>query len=365
MKLTFHESRMTKLRSIESRGFTLVELLVVIAIIGVLVALLLPAIQAAREAARRTQCSNNLRQIGLAVLNFESAKGRLPYGSKCTDATLGPTNKWLSTWTLEILPYLELQSLYDIWDSPERIPITLTNLSSLPTMMSPTNQRLRETFVASYLCPSDVDTSQLQRPETGPGTALDWAPGSYRAMAGYTPLDFNDSGKTFWDNPQLMEKHFWDGTSSPQAKLEWQGPMHVTLVGPLAGEKLKAVELRNITDGTSRTLLVGEYETQTFESTAGDKRTLWAYPYAYYNQSNAMAESRYLLGDYAKCTNLPGSSPGERCKRAFGSLHVGGTIQWVRCDGSVFSFGPDVDIEAFVAMGTIAGIDSWETKAME
>src|SRR5438105_12778965 len=98
------------------RGFTLIELLVVIAIIAVLIALLLPAVQAAREAARRAQCINNLKQLGLAVANYESANGSYPasYGS-AADTTLA--NQW-STWgswspTALLLPYLEQKPLYD------------------------------------------------------------------------------------------------------------------------------------------------------------------------------------------------------------------------------------------------------------
>src|SRR3954470_19143797 len=120
-------------RRSSSRGFTLVELLVVIAIIGILVALLLPAIQAAREAARRMQCTNKMKQIGLAILNYESAKKQLPLAY--TPNFTGPIGKgpcpgantpgnldnykphhFVLTF---ILPYLELQNIYDQIDITE------------------------------------------------------------------------------------------------------------------------------------------------------------------------------------------------------------------------------------------------------
>lgn len=104
----------SRLRPLLGRnGFTLVELLVVIAIIGILIALLLPAVQAAREAARRAQCSNNLKQIGLAFLNYESTYKIFPAGARSHAATGWV---WGFAWGVPILPFAEQQALYDQLD---------------------------------------------------------------------------------------------------------------------------------------------------------------------------------------------------------------------------------------------------------
>jgi len=114
------------------RGFTLVELLVVITIIGILIALLLPAVQAAREAARRMQCSNNLKQIALAMHNYENANGSLPFGSYCR----------VVSWATGILPFIEQQNLSDIYD---------------PTQYyhDGPNLVVAQTRMPFYTCPSD------------------------------------------------------------------------------------------------------------------------------------------------------------------------------------------------------------------
>jgi prepilin-type N-terminal cleavage/methylation domain-containing protein/prepilin-type processing-associated H-X9-DG protein len=109
-------------------GFTLIELLVVISIIGVLVGFLLPAVQMARESARRTQCTNNLKNIGLAIHNFESARRTLPAGSEALKGTE-------HAWSTQALPYMEQSNVYQgldlkaVWDAPHNLAATLTNIS--------------------------------------------------------------------------------------------------------------------------------------------------------------------------------------------------------------------------------------------
>lgn len=136
-------------------GFTLVELLVVIAIIGVLIALLLPAIQAARESARRSQCSNNLKQIGLAIHNFQDVYGRLPTGARDGDhrvpdaltACCNSRTRYGWSFWYHILPFIEQRGLYDL----------ATDADDPPTPGSGQNSKeniVAQKFVTTYYCPS-------------------------------------------------------------------------------------------------------------------------------------------------------------------------------------------------------------------
>src|SRR5437667_3922160 len=130
------------------RGFTLVELLVVVAIIGVLVALLLPAVQSAREAARRSQCVSQLKQVGVAMHNYENTYMRLPVGAYgCC---------W-GTWQVSILPYIEQKALYDLYVMDRKFGIPVDNARYSHAANFPvTTKRLK-----TLTCPSDTNPQRV------------------------------------------------------------------------------------------------------------------------------------------------------------------------------------------------------------
>ncbi len=143
-----------------SRGFTLVELLVVIAIIGVLVALLLPAVQSARESARRTQCVNNSKQIGLALQNYHDTHQRFPpsgilYGDR---VPWGQPHAlpYHHTWLIMILPFMEQGGLYDEVDKNRPVMLTRTPTGTMVP------QAIVGTLVNNFLCPSAEDLNPEQ-----------------------------------------------------------------------------------------------------------------------------------------------------------------------------------------------------------
>lgn len=217
-------------------GFTLVELLVVIAIIAMLVTLLLPAVQAAREAARRSSCLNNLRQVGLGLINYESAHGHLPFGSDYPKST--------TTWAASILPFVEAQAHYDLFDFDK-------------PMRDRANQQGRMTPVSMYMCVSDPSSANKpildQRGDSPGHNPSESAMLSYPGSMGPTHPDncpFCPDNKPSADNWCCQGCNF--GTFGGGCQMD-----DGSFVG-MFGRYEKTIALKRVTDGMSKTILAGE-----------------------------------------------------------------------------------------------------------
>jgi prepilin-type N-terminal cleavage/methylation domain-containing protein len=205
-------------RDAQRFGFTLVELLVVIAIIGVLVALLLPAVQSAREASRRTQCANNLRQIGLGVHGFNDTYNYLPYTRLDTR----------ETWAVLLLPYIEQKAMFDKW------VLTKQYYDQLP--------EVRETTLKTYVCPTrrkpPVKSLGGDVHQNGQLAHVPGGVGDYAVSSG------NPSGAT-----DYYENGTFSGTLYTQ---------HTAANGPFWYKGPYPMRIPQITDGISNVLFVGE-----------------------------------------------------------------------------------------------------------
>jgi prepilin-type N-terminal cleavage/methylation domain-containing protein/prepilin-type processing-associated H-X9-DG protein len=318
-------------------GFTLIELLVVIAIIAILIGLLLPAVQRVRDAAARTQCLNNLKQQALACQSYHDAIGTFPPGNNYE--LIGGQWNYYENWAISILPYIEQQALWNLYD------FTQPNA----TTSSPGTATVRQSTVKTYLCPSDPDPLAIIRPESGPG-GTSGLPiplcrvGSYRCVAG---ADFGGT-----NNSQNGSNENWDDGTQVAWLMGWNGGDRGVMHACNASALTFPERIANITDGLSNTLMLGEYVTKTHPT----RRTFWSYSYTSYAVSLVtIGQSRTLLPDFDLCVNTP---PGgnNQCKRAWGSLHTGGMLNFALCDGSVRTVSPSVDMNTVLpALATIAG----------
>ncbi len=275
---------MIKLEYTRTKGFTLIELLVVIAIIATLVAILLPAVQQAREAARRSSCKNNLKQIGLAIHNYHDTHNSIPailyYNIPCTTTpTTAPSFSW--GWGTMILPYLEQGSLYDSLQPGSgnncRMPAAATTYNGA---------KLLQSVVSSYRCPSD----------------------------GYESGDIN---------------HFWSNYSRSNYVA------NAYAMAPIGNSNLDPTNFRDILDGLSNTILVGERALAS--GPAGEKQT-GAIIFGRNNRSEASVSftAQWPINTPNPTTSLTDGTIGDpSCKRSnTSSQHQGGS-QFLMADGAV------------------------------
>ncbi len=249
------------------RGFTLVELLVVIAIIGVLVALLLPAVQAAREAARRMQCSNHLKQMGLAMQNYHDVFQSLPFGARArfvnTKAANPAGQNWGPSWLVALLPFAEQKPLSDLIEVAE---IKDPNLADLTMAAGRVAFHCHNQKIAWMLCPSSPlpQTEILRNAKNGITCVVP----SYVGISGAT---------NHLANRLLKENPFWETRLKPAVTsktAQVSGPVSPTTSQQSWGGMLCPNECYGMAaciDGTSNTLLVSEKADYFYSQHTGKK----------------------------------------------------------------------------------------------
>ena len=288
-------------------AFTLIELLVVIAIIAILMALLIPAVQKVREAAARTQCANNLKQIGVAIHAYHAEKKAFPPARVMGGG---------APWSVFVLPYIEQKALYDLWDFKKTFAAQTASFT---------------TPVPTYLCPARRGVSVSQ--SIGSATTYNSAdkPGALSDYATTSGIDDN------WVNPDL--------TDAPGAM--------ISAAGTIASWRSQT-KLKSITDGTSNTLLAGEkhippnflarrpkdlmINIPNPETDASCDETFWNSTPGCVNL-RAMGEGGYEIVPDPR--TIVGSAPGGyQWANRFGSPHPG-ICQFAFCDGSVRALSVD------------------------
>jgi prepilin-type N-terminal cleavage/methylation domain-containing protein len=201
-------------------GFTLIELLVVIAIIAILIGLLLPAVQKVREAAARTKCQNNLKQLALGLHNYHDARGVLPYLRSG-----GGQNR--HTWTLLMMPFIEQGNIYQTFLTPIT-GVNMTDGFNNQAVTDPTITAARQSVVSILLCPSRHALGDLVPIDTG--SAITGQPIDYSASVGDSTTKPTNGVFTLWNNPSNNV--------------------------PAAAKA--ALKITDIPDGTSNTIMLGE-----------------------------------------------------------------------------------------------------------
>ncbi|MBU4272921.1 MAG: DUF1559 domain-containing protein [Planctomycetes bacterium] len=308
----------------KSTAFTLVELLVVITIIGILIALLLPAVQAAREAARRVQCCNNLKQIALACLGHEQAQGFLPTGGwgYCWvgDPDRGVSVKQMGSWIYNSLPYLEQPALHDLGAGQDfntkRNTFMLRETTPLTVFSCPTRRKCG-------LEPNIYGTSFYNMNQTPL----------------YTRSDYAVNGGDFFPDSSC-ELACWELPSSlsqgDDPSFAWRDTSFVTGIS-FPRSRIKMADIR---DGTSNTYLAGEKHVSV----------------DYYETGADLADNEGIYMGFAnnvtRYAQYPPTedTPGWMSCCVFGSAHAG-LFHMARCDGSVSGMNYTISLTVHQALG--------------
>ena len=292
-------------------AFTLVELLVVIAIIGILIALLLPAVQAAREAARRSSCTNNMKQIGLGLHMYHDTFKKLPAGWRGYDPSTGQAN-WFGypgwAWSASILPYMEQTAIYDGLVHFE-LPIT-----------DPANDDVRVAEIPTFRCPSDIGEETFELADGGPSVGsvtfpVEMATGNYIGVFG--TVDFH-----YVCNPSATDYNGCVGNGSF-----------------ILNRQFRFADFR---DGLSNTLIVGERSSKLAPST-------WV---------GVVTGGQHGVARVAGVASYPPNSEDTPVQyfHNFSSFHPAGT-NFLSGDGSVRLISETIAEDTFHALTTRAGGD--------
>ncbi|MBN2293645.1 MAG: DUF1559 domain-containing protein [Pirellulales bacterium] len=307
----------------ESRtAFTLVELLVVIAIIGILIALLLPAVQAAREAARRLQCTNHLKQLSLSLLMHEEVYGVFPSGgwgaSWAPDVDSGTGIEQPGGWGYVILPFIEQESLYSLGaggSTAEKMAANKTRITSPLDFWNCPSRRAAKNY------PTTSNAWFYQNP-IGSDTLTESIRNDYATNGGGQVLTFGIGPKS--------RAEVENGLYSFPSPSKNTGIISVR----------SQISIRDVTDGTSSTFLVGEKYVNPDRYFTGESYGD--------NQNPYMGDDR----DSVRWTHLPPlrDTPGVNASYQFGSAHAG-VLNMALCDGSVRSVSYDIEADVFYNLG--------------